>query len=85
MYSPPHALARASPDGSTFHGAGTLTPIVKDPDRAFMSDQMRQIVRSLATLFPTAIVSGRGREKVRLRLAAYFISGSHSEPELLKC
>lgn len=79
-----YALSRARLTVSECHGAGTLTPIVKDPDRAFMSDQMRQIVRSLATLFPTAIVSGRGREKVRLRLAAYSISGSHSEPELLK-
>lgn len=44
--------------------AGTLTPIVKDPDRAYMSDQMRDAVRRIATLFPTAIISGRGREKV---------------------
>lgn len=58
---------------------GTLTPIVKDPDRAFMADQMRDIVRCLATLFPTAIISGRGREKVQsfVKLQELFYAGSH--------
>lgn len=50
--------------GILWDDAGTLTPIVKDPDRAFMSDQMRDVVRRIATMFPTAIISGRGREKV---------------------
>lgn len=44
---------------------GTLSPIVSDPDRAFMSDQMRSGVREVARLFPTAIISGRSRDKVR--------------------
>jgi trehalose 6-phosphate phosphatase len=81
---------------------GTLSPIVEDPDRAIMTDevrtwknraysapsarhflllpssnlwlissslpfcdaQMRDAVRGVAELFPTAIVSGRGRDKV---------------------
>jgi trehalose 6-phosphate phosphatase len=43
---------------------GTLSPIVDDPDRAFMSKKMRNTVRKLAKCFPTAIVSGRCREKV---------------------
>lgn len=70
---------------------GTLSPIVDDPDSAFMSDtvtthasntsttppstieltqslsllpQMRRAVRSVAKHFPTAIVSGRCRDKV---------------------
>ncbi|KAJ6413592.1 hypothetical protein OIU84_006398 [Salix udensis] len=42
---------------------GTLSPIVDDPDRAFMSKQMRATVRKLARFFPTAIVSGRCRDK----------------------
>ena len=42
-----------------------MTPIVDQPDKAFLSDEMRAAVRSIAQLFPTAIVSGRGREKVR--------------------
>ena len=77
---------------------GTLSPIVQDPDRAFMSEevsinyhyhhliliterissttinthlfyyfgltQMRAAVKAVARYFPTAIVSGRGKEKV---------------------
>ncbi|MBA0688631.1 hypothetical protein Goari_006403, partial [Gossypium aridum] len=43
---------------------GTLSPIVEDPDRAFMSKKMRKTVRKLAKCFPTAIVSGRCRDKV---------------------
>ncbi|KAH7520617.1 hypothetical protein FEM48_Zijuj08G0164000 [Ziziphus jujuba var. spinosa] len=42
---------------------GTLSPIVEDPDRAFMSDAMRKTVKKLARCFPTAIVSGRCRDK----------------------
>jgi trehalose 6-phosphate phosphatase len=45
---------------------GTLSPIVNDPDAAFMSETMRMAVRSVAKHFPTAIVSGRRRDKVRL-------------------
>ena len=41
--------------------------------------QMRQIVRALAQLFPTAIVSGRGREKVKafVKLKELYYAGSH--------
>jgi trehalose 6-phosphate phosphatase len=46
---------------------GTLSPIVNDPDAAFMSETMRMAVRSVAKHFPTAIVSGRCRDKVRLQ------------------
>ncbi|KAI9113688.1 hypothetical protein K1719_014939 [Acacia pycnantha] len=58
---------------------GTLSPIVNDPDRAFMSDQMRKTVRKLATSFPTAIVTGRCRDKVYsfVRLAELYYAGSH--------
>ncbi|KAK7328990.1 hypothetical protein VNO77_23133 [Canavalia gladiata] len=38
---------------------GTLSPIVNDPDRAFMSDLMRKRVKKLARCFPTATVTGR--------------------------
>ena len=84
-------------------GVGTLTPIVKNPDRAFMSDQvvcltpqghlvllkqaftthfggqMREAVRMVARLFPTAIISGRGREKVEgfVKLKELYYAGSH--------
>lgn len=70
---------------------GTLSPIVEDPDQAFMpeevnfflfpinvyhqpiklllipffvSNQMRATVRDVARYFPTAIVTGRCRDKV---------------------
>ncbi|GAB2283430.1 hypothetical protein Dimus_017945 [Dionaea muscipula] len=58
---------------------GTLSPIVDDPDRAFMSDPMRRVVRKVATLFPTAIVSGRCRDKVYdfVRIAELYYAGSH--------
>jgi len=41
--------------------------------------QMREIVRVMALLFPVAIVSGRGREKVEafVQLRELFYAGSH--------
>ncbi|XP_050208419.1 probable trehalose-phosphate phosphatase J [Mercurialis annua] len=58
---------------------GTLSPIVDDPDRAFMSKKMRATVRKVARCFPTAIVSGRCRDKVYkfVRLAELYYAGSH--------
>ncbi|XP_050365898.1 probable trehalose-phosphate phosphatase J [Argentina anserina] len=58
---------------------GTLSPIVEDPDRAYMSDSMRKTVKRLARCFPTAIVSGRCRDKVYkfVRLAELYYAGSH--------
>ncbi|KAJ4705872.1 Trehalose 6-phosphate phosphatase [Melia azedarach] len=58
---------------------GTLSPIVDDPDRAFMSDEMRAAVREVAKYFPTAIISGRSREKVKgfVQLSNVYYAGSH--------
>ncbi|CAL9052648.1 unnamed protein product [Musa banksii] len=58
---------------------GTLSPIVDDPDRAFMSDEMREAVREVASHFPTAIVSGRCTEKVSsfVKLSELHYAGSH--------
>ncbi|KAF6162636.1 hypothetical protein GIB67_003182 [Kingdonia uniflora] len=58
---------------------GTLSPIVNDSDRAFMSESMRRAVRNAARYFPTAIVSGRSRDKVYnfVRLAELYYAGSH--------
>ncbi|KAL9271762.1 putative trehalose-phosphate phosphatase 6, partial [Drosera capensis] len=58
---------------------GTLSPIVDDPDLAFMSDAMRRAVRKVAANFPTAIISGRCREKVYdfVRIAGLYYAGSH--------
>ncbi|WVZ66752.1 hypothetical protein U9M48_015933 [Paspalum notatum var. saurae] len=58
---------------------GTLSPIVADPDRAFMSDEMRDAVRRVAEQFPTAIVSGRSKDKVFefVKLTELYYAGSH--------
>jgi len=41
--------------------------------------QMRAVVKAVARLFPTAIISGRGREKVEafVKLKELFYAGSH--------
>lgn len=58
---------------------GTLSPIVEDPERAFMSDEMRTVVKEIAYLFPTAIITGRSREKVYefVQLQELYYAGSH--------
>ncbi|XP_042395001.1 probable trehalose-phosphate phosphatase 6 [Zingiber officinale] len=58
---------------------GTLSPIVDDPDSAFMTNAMRKAVREVARDFPTAIVSGRCLDKVIdfVRLAELYYAGSH--------
>lgn len=58
---------------------GTLTPIVSNPDHAFMSPAMRGIVKEVGRTFPTAIISGRGRLKVEdfVQLDELFYAGSH--------
>ncbi|CAB4297614.1 unnamed protein product [Prunus armeniaca] len=58
---------------------GTLSPIVEDPDRAFMSREMRNAVKAAARYFPTAIVSGRCRDKVHsfVKLGELYYAGSH--------
>ncbi|ESQ40953.1 hypothetical protein EUTSA_v10013874mg [Eutrema salsugineum] len=58
---------------------GTLSPIVDDPDRAFMSSKMRRTVKKLAKCFPTAIVTGRCIDKVYnfVKLAELYYAGSH--------
>ncbi|KAJ7952474.1 Trehalose 6-phosphate phosphatase [Quillaja saponaria] len=58
---------------------GTLSPIVDDPDSAFMSEAMRATVKNVAKFFPTAIISGRSRDKVYelVRLTELYYAGSH--------
>ncbi|KAB2046155.1 hypothetical protein ERO13_D01G176700v2 [Gossypium hirsutum] len=58
---------------------GTLSPIVEDPDQAFMSTEMRAAVRDVARYFPTAIVTGRCRDKVYsfVKLPGLYYAGSH--------
>nr|KJB52614.1 hypothetical protein B456_008G270100 [Gossypium raimondii] len=58
---------------------GTLSPIVDDPDKAFMSAEMRMAVREVAKHFPTSIISGRRRERVKefVQLSNVYYAGSH--------
>ncbi|XP_058086084.1 probable trehalose-phosphate phosphatase F [Magnolia sinica] len=58
---------------------GTLSPIVDDPDAAIMSSEMREAVRDVANYFPTAIISGRCRDKVYefIGLPQLYYAGSH--------
>ncbi|XP_021284012.1 probable trehalose-phosphate phosphatase D [Herrania umbratica] len=58
---------------------GTLSPIVEDPDQAFMPREMRAALRDVARYFPTAIVTGRCRDKVYsfVKLAGLYYAGSH--------
>ncbi|XP_057546785.1 probable trehalose-phosphate phosphatase 2 [Amaranthus tricolor] len=58
---------------------GTLSPIVDDPELAFMSDKMRSAVSEVAKHFPTAIISGRSRDKVYdfVKLNDIYYAGSH--------
>ncbi|CAI0377791.1 unnamed protein product [Linum tenue] len=58
---------------------GTLSPIVDNPDCAFMSNDMRSAVKIVAKYFPTAIISGRSRDKVYefVGLTELYYAGSH--------
>jgi trehalose 6-phosphate phosphatase len=58
---------------------GTLTPIVDDPDKATLPDEMRSVVRRLARHCRVAVISGRDLEDVRkhVGLESVFYAGSH--------
>ncbi|PIN26674.1 Trehalose-phosphatase [Handroanthus impetiginosus] len=58
---------------------GTLSPIVDDPDLAFMSNDMRFALKGVAKYFPTAIINGRSRNKEYelVGLKELYYAGSH--------
>nr|VDC87395.1 unnamed protein product [Brassica rapa] len=58
---------------------GTLSPIVEEPDCAYMSSAMRTAVQNVAKYFPIAIISGRSRDKVCefVGLSELYYAGSH--------
>ncbi|XP_047319323.1 trehalose-phosphate phosphatase B-like [Impatiens glandulifera] len=58
---------------------GTLSNIVDNPDLAYMTPQMQKTLKKVVQCFPTAIISGRGREKVRdfVELDNVWYAGSH--------
>jgi trehalose 6-phosphate phosphatase len=58
---------------------GCLTPIVKEPDMAILSDDMRKVLRELADVCKVAVVSGRDRANVErlVQLDNLYFAGSH--------
>lgn len=58
---------------------GTLAPIVADPWRARISDELRACLRSLATRTPVAIVTGRAVKDARplLGFSPHYVVGNH--------
>ena len=58
---------------------GTLTPIVKRPEDALLSDEMRAALEKLAEHFPVAIVTGRDKEDVEslVGIEHLIYAGSH--------
>jgi trehalose-phosphatase len=58
---------------------GTLTPIVSHPEKALLSDSMRETLQALATRTSVAILSGRDLDDVRQRvnIVAIVYAGSH--------
>jgi len=58
---------------------GTLTPIVNHPEAAWLSESMRETLRSLVARVPVAILSGRDLDDVRGRVHVDGIvyAGSH--------
>ena len=58
---------------------GTLTPIVSHPEDAWLSESIRQTLRSLAGRLPVAILSGRDLDDIRGRVYVDGIvyAGSH--------
>ncbi|OKL41367.1 trehalose-phosphatase [Pontibacter flavimaris] len=58
---------------------GCLTHIVKDPDKAILSEGMRSTLQQLAEVCPVAVVSGRDRANVEklVQLKNLYYAGSH--------
>jgi trehalose-phosphatase len=58
---------------------GTLTPIVGRPEGARLSFQIKELLRALAPLYPTVIISGRelGDIRERVSLKAMVYAGNH--------
>ena len=58
---------------------GTLTPIVEDYKAAFLSDEIRDLIRSFSKSIPTAIITGRDLQDIRdlVKLDELHYAGSH--------
>lgn len=59
---------------------GTLAPIVDDPGSAFMRPKTAKLLSLLARAYPCAVISGRGRDDLLLRLFGIeipYVVGNH--------
>jgi trehalose-phosphatase len=58
---------------------GTLTPIVKDPEKAVIGEDVREILKELSHMFHVAVISGRDMDHIRdfIRLESIIYAGSH--------
>lgn len=58
---------------------GCLSPIVKDPDKAILTQEMRKTLQELASVCFVAVVSGRDRANVQqlVQLDQLYFAGSH--------
>jgi trehalose 6-phosphate phosphatase len=58
---------------------GTLTPIVDDPDKAFLQEDMKKVLAKLADQLPVAVISGRDRADVQnlVGIENIYYAGSH--------
>jgi len=75
-----HEIARSGDRLAVFLDYdGTLTPIVSRPQDAWLSESMRETLRSLAARVPVAILSGRDLDDVRGRMLVDGVvyAGSH--------
>src|SRR4051812_3259134 len=75
-----HAITRSGHRLAVFLDYdGTLTPIVSHPEDAWLSESMRQTLRSLTARVPVAILTGRDLDDVRGRVLVDGVvyAGSH--------
>ncbi len=58
---------------------GTLTPIVDDPDKAVLPEDMKKVLEKLADQLPVAVISGRDRADVQnlVGIENIYYAGSH--------
>ena len=58
---------------------GTLTPIVDSPEKAILSESMREAVTAVSNLCPVAVISGRDLKDVRgmVGIEGIYYAGSH--------
>lgn len=58
---------------------GTLSPIVPDPDKAFLSQENKEIIIRLSKKIPVSVLSGRDRKdlKSKIKIDSVYYAGSH--------